>query len=122
MRGALRTIFDAHQTGYGEEVVRKLILFELRRRRLPYVSAPAAIARFRGRDVDESTLDCIVVDGAVLLIFTALFDTNQFNVSRGLSFMKALDLRWGIAANFGRETADVAGLRIDLKPDKLRVV
>ena len=63
-----------------------------------------------------------MVDGAVLLIFTALFDTNQFNVSRGLSFMRALGLPWGIAANFGRETADVAGLGIDLKPDNMRVV
>ncbi|MBI2478674.1 MAG: GxxExxY protein, partial [Planctomycetia bacterium] len=40
VRDALRTIYDAHQTGYGEEVTRELILFELRRRRLSHTIAP----------------------------------------------------------------------------------
>ncbi|MBI2478675.1 MAG: hypothetical protein HYV60_08590, partial [Planctomycetia bacterium] len=50
----------------------------------------------------------------MLLVHTALFDNNQFNLSRGLSYMKALGLPWGIAANFGRQIAEFTGLRADI--------
>jgi hypothetical protein len=46
-----------------------------------------------------------------LFVYTALFDSNQFNISRGLSYLKALGLHWGVAANFGKEVAEFTGLR-----------
>jgi len=108
---ALRAIHEAHQTGYGEEVTEKLILFELRRRRMSFASAPLSKAYFRGHEVHESPLDCLVIEGCILLVYTALFDSNQFNISRGLSYLKALGLHWGVAANFGKEVAEFTGLR-----------
>ncbi len=42
------------------------------------------------------------------------FDDNQFNVSRGLSYLRALGLHWGVAANFGKEVAEFVGLRLDV--------
>jgi len=107
----LRAIFDAHGTGYSSEVVQALILFELRRRGLPLTVSPVAKAFYRGAEVDEWPLDCVVVDDCMLLTFTALFDNNNFCVDRGLSFLKALGLRWGIAANFGKKAAQFNGLR-----------
>ncbi len=41
---------------------------------------------------------------------TALFDTNQFAISRGLSYLRALNLKWGIAVDFGKRTAQFTGL------------
>lgn len=113
VRAALCDIYDQHTTGYGDEVIRKLILFALKQRRLSYVTAPLSRAHFRGHVVDECPLDCCVIEGCVLLVFTALFDSNQFNISRGLSYMKALEVAWGIAANFGREVATFTGLTVD---------
>jgi hypothetical protein len=49
-------------------------------------------------------------DDKVCLAFTALFDSNEFNVNRGRSYMKALGLDWGIAANFGKTKAEFCGL------------
>lgn len=89
----------------------ELILFELRRRQLSHTVAPVCKAYCQGHEVDDARLDCLVIEGCILLVFTALFDSNQFNISRGLSYMKALDLQWGIAANFGRQTAEFTGLR-----------
>ena len=73
--------------------------------------APVAQATFRGRQVDEWPLDCLVIDNRLLLVYTALFDSNQFNVSRGLSYLRALGLEWGLAANFGKKTLELTGLR-----------
>jgi hypothetical protein len=39
----------------------------------------------------------------------ALFDSNQFNISRGLSYLRALGLEWGLAANFGKKTLELTG-------------
>ena len=52
-----------------------------------------------------------VVDGRLLVTFTALFDDEGFAVGRGKSFLRALGLEWGFAANFGKRSAQFAGLR-----------
>ena len=114
VRAALQAIYDDHQTGYGDEVTRKLIAFELQRRRLAHVVAPISKAFFRGHEVDESPLDCFLIEGCVVLVYTALFDRNEFNISRGLSYMKALRVAWGIAANFGKRVAEFTGLRVEV--------
>ena len=112
VRQALHAIHDTHGTGYGAEVIAKLVHFELRRRALSFEPSPVSKAYFKGQQVDESPLDCLVVDGRVLLTFTALFDDNAFCVNRGKSFLRALGLTWGIAANFGKKAAQFCGLRV----------
>ena len=113
VRDALCSIFDQHGAGYGSEVVEKLILAELKRRGLPFMRSPVSKAYFRGVEVDESRLDCLVIDGRMLLTFTALLDGNAFSINRGTSFLGALGLQWGVAANFGKKSAEFSGLRSD---------
>ena len=112
VRGALQTLFSAHGTGYGEEVMGDLLTFELRRRGLSFVEAPVSKAYYHGQEVDEAPLDCAIIEGRMLLTFTALFEENDFNISRGVSYLKALGLEWGIAANFGKKAAQFAGLHV----------
>ena len=109
-RDALRAVFEAHGAGYGDEVLQHLITFALKRRHLRIAVAPVAKAYFHSVEVGESPLDCLVVEGRILLAFTALFDNNQFNINRGLSFLRALGLTWGIAANFGKNHAQFTAL------------
>ena len=109
-REALHSVLNAHGTGYGSEVTEKLIHCELRRRGLPFTVSPIAESCFRGHLLGKSPLDCLVIDGRIMLTFTTLFDDNTFSIGRGKSFIKALGLEWGIAANFGKRTAQFAGL------------
>jgi len=111
VRNALRVVYDTHKTGYGEEVVEKLILCALKKRQLSLTIAPLSKAYYHGIELHESSLNCIVIENRVLLVFTALFDNNEFNVHRGKSYLKALDINWGIAANFGKLRAELTGLR-----------
>lgn len=111
VRDVLRSIYEQHGTGYGEEIVEKLVLFALVRRGLPIRVRPPLKAYYRQIEVDESPLDCIVVADRIVLAVTALFDDNNFNMNRGRSYMKALDLPWGVAANFGKKEAQIVGLR-----------
>lgn len=112
VRDALRLVYSEHSTGYGLEVVSKLIQCSLRLQRLSVVANPIAKAVFREHVVDESPLNFLIVNNRLLIAFTTLFDSNEFNISRGLSFMKTLGLKWGIAANFGRDKAEFQALRV----------
>jgi len=111
VRDALRHIYGTHTTGYSTEVTGKLIHFELSRRGIPFVVSPVARSFYHEQVVEERPLDCLVIDGRLLLVFTALFDSNDFNIAYGKSFMEALGLEWGIAVNFGKRKAQFDGLR-----------
>jgi GxxExxY protein len=112
VRDALRSVYGQHTTGYSDKVLSKLILFALTRGGLSVTVHPIAKAFYRDVQVDESPLECLVVEERLVLVYTALFDSNDFNTSRGLSYMKTLGLPWGVAANFGKERAEFRGLRI----------
>jgi len=111
VRAALMAVCNTHGPGYGMEVTTKLTHFSLRQQRLPFTVAPACAATYQGEEVGDAPLDCIVVADRVLLVFTALFDSNDFNISRGLSYMRGLGFHWGIAANFGKKAVALTGLR-----------
>jgi GxxExxY protein len=110
VRDALRAIYHEHETGYGDEVSEKLILFALETYRLKVTIKPVATAYYHGVQLRESPLDCLVIENSILLTFTALFDNNQFSVNRGKSYLKALGLNWGIAVNFGKTKAELTGI------------
>lgn len=112
VRNVLQTIYQLHQTGYGTEVLEKLILFGLQKQELYFTPSPKGTSVFQGLILGETPFDCILIENQLLLVFTALFDTNQFNISRGLSFMKCLNIPWGIAVNFGKQQAQISGLSL----------
>ena len=111
VRDALKTVFREHQTGFGQATTYKLILASLRSRGLTVAIRPRGATHYQDAKIDESDLDCLLIEGRVLLVVTALFEDNRFNISRGISFMNSLNIHWGIAANFGRKKAEINGLR-----------
>ncbi len=112
VREVLNKLYESHGTGYGTEVLGKLILFGLQKQGLRFVSSPKGTSRFHNQVMGETPFDCILVENQLLLVFTALFDNNRFNISRGLSFMKCLNISWGIAANFGKKEVQIKTLSI----------
>lgn len=112
IREAMHAIYAAHTTGYGAEVVGKLVFAAFRHRYLPVIPNPIAKAFFYNTEVHESPLDCLIVSGKILFVWTALFDSNSYNVSRGLSYMKSLGLEWGVAVNFGKQRVEIMALRL----------
>ena len=114
VREALRDIFNAHGVGYGEDVTADLVASALRHRRLSSVVSPTSRAFYHGTLVDESPLDCILVEDCLVLVWSSLFDRNDINTGRGRSYLRSLSKQWGIAANFGKTTLQLTGLRTPL--------
>ena len=111
IRQVFLEIFEVHGTGYGETITRELILTALEHRRLDFIDSPEAKAYYGDHVVDESPLDCILVEGIFLLTYSALLEDNKFNVSRGVSCLKVLDCKLGIAVNFGKKVLQLSGYR-----------
>jgi GxxExxY protein len=111
VRDVLRNLYDLHGTGYGDEVFERLICCAIAEQGLTFTQNPVSKAFYHGVEVDDSPLDCIVVEDSILVAFTALFDNVQFSINRGLSYMEALGIEWGVAVDFGKTNACLTGLR-----------
>lgn len=111
IRDGLRLLYQRHETGYGREVMERLIPCAISLQGLRIARNPMSTAYFRGQVVGESPLECLVVEDQLLVVFTALFENLSLSVNRGLSYMRALGLEWGVAVDFGKTTARLLGLR-----------
>lgn len=107
----LRTIFDVHQTGYGSPICQRLLECGLQQQGLRYKVRPPSKAYFRGVEVDDGPLDCLLVEEQIVLAFTAQLPSPYRCINRSLSYMRSLGREWGIAVNFGHCQMDVLGLR-----------
>lgn len=112
LQTVFRSLFQQHQTGYGTEIVKKLVVHGLRQNGLSFAMNPSGVSRFQGQPLGESPLACLVVDNQIVLTFTALFDDNQFNIHRTRSFMKCLGLNQGLAINFGKRIMEITALTL----------
>lgn len=110
VQNLLSDIYLEHQTGFGSEIVEELLICGLREKGLSFIMNPHGPAVFRGEALGLSPLACMVVEKTLLITYTALFDDNDFNIRRGLSFIEALGLNWGLAINFGKHKLEVNGL------------
>ncbi len=108
----LHSLFQQHQTGYGNEIVEKLVVHGLRKLGLPVALNPVGTSRYQGKELGQSPLDCFVINNKILVTLTALFDENQFNIHRAKSFMECLGLNWGLAINFGKKTLEIQALAV----------
>jgi GxxExxY protein len=109
-RAALWDIYLEHTSGYGDEILQKLIWAALAHHGLKFEPSPVAKSRYRNVVLRESPLDCLFIENLIVLSFTALFDNNKFNINRGRSYLKALGVRWGIAANFGKSMVEIKAI------------
>ena len=112
VREAIRSVYYEQSTRFGEVVVTKLVQRALWDKHLIILEKPMAKATYHGRQVNESALSCFVINERIVVTLSALFDTNHFNVGRCRSYLKALGLRWGIAADFGKTRAEIIGIRV----------
>ncbi len=103
----IESLYHEHQTGYGREVVDALLYFALNIECVDFSTSPTAETSYKETSFGKTPIDCIVLDQKVVFCHTALFDDLSFTRSRATAFMKDLDLPYGIAVNFGKETLSI---------------
>jgi len=110
-RECLDNIYSEHQTGYSGHVIEKLLSASFSRLPFNLKHKPIAEASYKEDFLGTSPLDCLVVDGQLIVCHTALYDDNNFNRSRTRSFMYALNAPLGLAANFGKKSLQIKAFK-----------
>jgi len=115
IRNAILLVYAEHRTGYSLPVTERLLLTALSICQLEVTVRPIAPAMFHKQVVHKSSLDCFVIAENFVMTVTAHFDSNEFAKSLGLSYMKTLNVPWGVAANFSIKELQITGLRYRTK-------
>lgn len=103
----IESLYHEYQTGYGREVVDALLYSAFSTEGVDFITSPTLETLYKETSFGKMPVDCIVLDQKIVFCHTALFDDLSYTRSRADAFMKDLDLPYGIAVNFGKETLAV---------------
>ncbi len=104
---SLCLIYDEHGTGYSSEIMDRILPVALSAREMKIKNKPAVKSFYNGHDLGQSALDCLVINEEAVFCHTCLYGDNDFNCSRVVSYMKALNIPYGMAVNFGKRVLEV---------------
>jgi len=104
---SLCLIYEEHSTGYSSEIVDRILPVALSASEIKIEKKPAVEAFYNDHYLGKSTLDCLVINEDTVFCHSCLYNDNAFNCSRALSFMKVLNMRHGMAVNFGKRVLEV---------------
>ncbi len=107
LSGILEDLYAEHTTGYSSAISERLLNTALCGSQLPILRDPPAPNYFDQQEIGTSKLDCMIIHDDTVFCHTCLYDSNEFNLSRTRSFLKALGLHRAVAVNFGKRTLDV---------------
>jgi GxxExxY protein len=114
VRSALSTVGTMYGLGYGEWIYWKLLAAVLRNDGHALNLEPLAKPHFHGEPLGNFPVDCAVVDETILCVMTAVKDgLNAFDLARAESYARNLGLRFGIAANFGKDKLEMKAVAIE---------
>jgi GxxExxY protein len=107
-RQALLTVGREYGLGYGEEIYYRLFAAVARHCGHALNLEPWAEPLYNDCPLGKFPIDCLVVDERVVCVMTALKDgLDGFDIARSRSYAKNLGLRFGLAANFGKDKLDL---------------
>lgn len=108
-------LYEVHNTlgpGFMHMHYRRATQIELRQHEIPYEVKKEITLQFRGRPIETRETRLIVVDDKVLLIPIAVRSITPLLKQRLRQYLKVLDLRLGLMANFHAPSLEIETVRI----------
>ncbi|MCU7920434.1 MAG: GxxExxY protein [Candidatus Thiodiazotropha sp. (ex Epidulcina cf. delphinae)] len=93
---------DVHKTlgpGYLESVYEKALCVELNQRRIPFERQYGFALTYKGTQIGRGRLD-FLVDERLIIELKAVDKLIPLHSAQVISYLKALDLNWGLLMNF----------------------
>jgi GxxExxY protein len=116
LTGALRAaLYDVHSElgpGLMHMHYRRATRIELRQRDIPYEVRKEITILFRGRPVETRETRLLIIDDQVLLAPIAVREIRSQLKGRFRQYLKLLDLKLGLIANFHAPSLEIETLRI----------
>lgn len=112
LRDAILYVFDAYGLGYGDSTYRKLIEAELEFQQIKYRNRSPIENNYEGERINVFKMKPLLIEDRIICDVRALEEKIDFyDVAKIQSYLKALNLRIGIIANFGKTDLEIRGIR-----------
>ena len=111
LRNAILNIYEMHNLGYGETVYLELLKAELDYQNIRYKTETPLNVEFEGDLIRTYKLNFPVVENRFVCGVTAIKEKVDFyDIARIQTYLKALDLHFGLLINFGKKQLEIRGI------------
>lgn len=111
LRNAILNIYEIHNLGYGETVYLELLKAELNYHKIDYVTEIPINVEFEGDFIRTYQMKFPIVANRFLCGITAIKEKVDFyDIARIQTYLKALDLHFGLLINFGKRQLEIRGI------------
>lgn len=107
-RLVIECIITVHQTlgpGFLENVYRRALVIELRKRGLQVEAEKEIVIFYDGQEIGRHRLD-LVVNASIILELKTVEELGQAHYAQVRSYLKATDIELALLVNFAKEKAD----------------
>ena len=112
LRDAILHVFEAHGLGYGEVTCRKLIETEFDYRKIKYQNRSAIEINYEGETISTFKMKPLLIENRLICDIKALDEKIDFyDIAKIQSNLRALNLKIGVIANFGKNALEIRGIR-----------
>ena len=112
IRQAVHSVIRQYGLGYPETVYRRIIAIETQHIGLACISDVEVQAIWQGQPLSEQTTPLMLIAGRYLLHVRAMLDApTEYDFRRTKTYLKRLGLQLGLVVNFGRQQAQIFGIK-----------
>ncbi len=112
LRDAILYVFEAHGLGYHDVTCRQILEKELDFQRIKYQNRTPIELNYDGDIISVFKMKPLLIENRVICDIKALHEKIDFyDIAKIQSYLRALGLKIGIIANFGKNALEIRGIR-----------
>lgn len=111
LREAILLVYDSHGLGYGKTVYQKLVEAELTYQKIKYTPHPQVDVKYDDEIIRKYKMKFLLVEDCIILGVTALQKESHYEILKIQTYLKALGLKIGLHANFGKSQLELRGVK-----------
>jgi GxxExxY protein len=112
LREAILYVFEIHGLGYSDVTYRKILEKELDFRQTKYQNRMPIELSYDGESIGVFKMKPLLIENRVICDIKALHEKIDFyDIAKIQSYLRALGLKIGIIANFGKNALEIRGIR-----------
>jgi len=112
LREAILYVFEVHGLGYNDVICRQIIEKELDFRQIKFQYRIPIEVNYEGEIINIFKMKPLLVENRIIFDIKAFHEKIDFyDIAKIQSYLRALNLKIGIIANFGKNDLEIRGIR-----------
>lgn len=112
LREAILFAFETHGLGYNDVIYRRIVERELDFQGIKFENRVPIEVDYEGETISVFKMKPFLIESRLICDIKALHENIDFyDIAKIQTYLRALDLRVGIIANFGKDALEIRGIR-----------